>query len=190
MKKLATMNVILRSIVLWLAFMLVMWSVFTLGWLTHPQAWNASIDVRRETGWQVFWFILGNNLLLTLLIAVGNIFVRFGNFTPGLAILVYQAIAIGWIAGTNDFMEPFPTVAAANSAFLQIGLWETTAYVLICAVTLRKSLYIAETFPAKEWIETRRITDLRFDFADILMSGFGFLSLLFAALSESFLFFA
>ncbi|HNS02405.1 MAG TPA: hypothetical protein PKM78_08505 [Anaerolineae bacterium] len=187
MKKLITMNVFLRSLVLWLAFMLILWSVFAFGWATHPQAWNRGIDVQQETGWPVFWFIIGRNLLLLLLIAAGNIFVRFGGFTPGLVILFYQALAIGWTAGTNGFMEPFPTVAAANAAFLRIGLWETTAYVLVCAATLPKSLLVAADFPAKAWTETRRITDLRFDPGERLVLGAGGLSLLFAALSEAFL---
>lgn len=188
MQKLTTMNVIPRSLILWLAFMLVLWSVFALGWITHPQAWNAGVDVQRETGWPVFWFILGHNLLLLFLIAAGNIFVRFGSFTPGLAILIYQAIVIGWTAGTNNFMEPFPTVAAANAAFLRIGLWETTAYVLICAATLSKSLLVADTFPAKTWAETRKIKDIQFTWTEFLVMGVGFLSLLCAAVSEAFLF--
>lgn len=187
MKRLFTINVVARSIILWLLFMLVMWSVFALGWFTHQQAWNTGVEVQRETGWQVFWFILWHNLLLIALIVVGNLFVRFGSITPGLLILAYQAVAIGWTAGTNNFMEPFPTVGTANEAFLRIGLWETTAYVLLCAVTLTKSLYIADTFPAKEWIETRRLRDLRFSFADILLIGFGFLSLMSAAVFEAFL---
>ncbi|MDL1895204.1 hypothetical protein FBQ82_02955 [Anaerolineae bacterium CFX7] len=188
MAKLVTMNVISRSFILWLAFMLVLWSVFALGWITHPQAWNAGIDVQRETGWPVFWFILGHNLLLLFLIAAGNVFVRFGGLTPGLAILFSQAIVIGWTAGANNFMEPFPTVAAANAAFLRIGLWETTAYVLICAATLSKSLLIADTFPAKTWAETRKIRDIHFTWTEILAMSVGFLGLLFAAASEAFLF--
>lgn len=190
MQKLATMNVIPRSLILWLAFMLVMGAVFALGRVTHPQAWDTGIDVPRETGWPVFWFILGHNLLLLSLIAAGNIFIRFGSLTPGLIILFYQAFAIGWTAGTNGFMEPFPTVAAANAAFLRIGLWETTAYVLVCAATLPKSLLVAAGFPAKEWTEIRRIADLRFAPGERWVLGAGGLSLLFAALSEALLFLA
>lgn len=190
MQKLTTMSVIPRSLILWLAFMLVMGAVFALGWVTHPQAWNTGADAPRETGWPVFWFILGHNLLLLSLIAAGNVFVRFGGFTPGLVILFYQALTIGWTAGTNGFMEPFPTVAAANAAFLRIGLWETAAYVLVCAATLSKSLLVAADFPAKEWAETRRIVDLRFAPGERWVLGAGGLSLLFAALSEAFLFLA
>jgi len=188
MKRLLTMNVVARSLALWAAFMLVMGLVFALGWATHRDAWNTGVDVPRETGWPVLWFILGHNLLLIALIVAGNLFVRFGGVTPGLLVLAWQAVAIGWTAGTNGFMEPFPTVRAANEAFLRIGLWETTAYALICAVTLTQSLYVADTFPAKAWAETRRIRDLRFSSADILVAGTGLLSLLFAAVSEAFLF--
>lgn len=186
--KLFLMNVALRSVILWLVFMLILWTVFALGWATHPQAWNSAASFYSETGWQVFWFILGHNLPLLLLIVAGNLFVRFGSFTPGLVILFYQAVAIGWVAGTNSFTEPFPTVAAANTAFLHIGLWETTAYVLICAVTLPKSLYIADTFPAKEWTAIGRIKDLRFNLTESLIGSAGILCLIVAAISEAFLF--
>ena len=108
------------------------WIVFAIGLVTHPGVFTNLPAVGRETGWRVVAFILGNNGVLMLLIIFGNLFVRFGNVTPGLLILAYEAVMIGWTAGTNGFMEPFPSVAAANAAFLRIGLWETTAYVLLC----------------------------------------------------------
>lgn len=185
--KLLSLHVMWRSIVLWLVFMLVMWAVFAIGWLAHPQAWNTGATIHPATGWQVFWFALAHNLLLLALIAAGNLFVRFGSITPGLLILFYQALAIGWLAGSNGFMEPFSSVEAANAAFLRVGLWETTAYVLVCAVTLPKSLLIADGFPARKWTDVRQIRDLRFDRAEILLGGAGLLCLLFAAASEAFL---
>ncbi len=188
MEKFLRQNVFIRSGLLWIGFMLATWAAFGLGWATHPQAWNSASHLTPETGWHVFGFILGRNLLLVGLIAAGNLLVRFGGMTPGLAILAYQAVAIGWTAGANQFMEPFPTVAAANLAFLRIGLWETSAYVLVCAATLPKSLLAAATFPAKEWKETRRLADLRFNLAEALTIGLGFVSLFFAAFSEAFLF--
>lgn len=188
MNRLLAAHAVLRSAVIWLAFMVILWSVFAVGWLTHREAWNTGVVVTREAGWQVLWFILAHNLSLLLLIAAGNVFVRFGNITPGLVILLYQAISIGWVAGTNGFMEPFPTMAEANAAFLRIGLWETTAYVLVCAVTLPKSLYVADGFPARKWVETRNLKDLRFKRVEAALIVVALLCLLFAALAEAFLF--
>lgn len=114
------MPVLARTGLLWVVFMAVLWTIFAIGLATHPEAWSSIAPSEPETGWNVFGFIIVRNTLILALIALGNIFVRFGNITPGLAILGIQAVVIGWTAGTNAFTEPFQTVAAANAAF-QIG---------------------------------------------------------------------
>ncbi len=186
MKILYRSNVIVRSLVLWLAFMIVQWSVFGVGCLTHSEAWVDVPTIARATGWDVFFYIISRNLILIILIIIGNLFVRFGPLTPGLVTLAYQAVAIGWTAGTNRFAEPFPSVAAANAAFLRIGLWETTAYVLTCAVTLTKSLNIADTFPPQTWAETRTLKTLDLSPTEIIVTTLGGLCLVGAALVEAF----
>jgi hypothetical protein len=186
LKNLFDMQPLPRTVVLWLAFMALMWLVFGVGLLTHPGAYTQIPAMERAAGWPVVGFILGNNGVLLLLIIVGNLFVRFGNFTPGLLILAYEAVVIGWTAGTNGFMEPFPSVAAANAAFLRIGLWETTAYVLLCAVSLPKSLNEAATFPAKQWSRTRKLQDIRFSPSELAIAALGVCSLLGAAFVEAF----
>jgi hypothetical protein len=188
--KLCEMPVISRASLLWLGFMVLLWGTFGVGLLTHPQAWINVQTVEPEIGWGVFWYILRNNLGLLLLIFGGNLFVRFGKATPGLVVLVLQAVMIGWTAGTNGFLEPFPTVAAANTAFLRIGLWETAAYALICGVTLNKSLLIADTFPARKWTKTFGWREISFTRSEILISIGAILSLLGAAYTEAFLPFA
>jgi hypothetical protein len=170
---------------LWLLFMAATWTVFGIGWLTHPQAWQGVPVIERQTGWPVLGMILGHNLLLLALIAGGNLFVRFGWVTPGLVILLYQALVIGWTAGTNGFAEPFTNVAAANLAFLRVGLWETTAYVFICASTLPKSLYVADTFPARLWTEVRSARSLIPTPAEGLMAGFALACVFGAAWAEA-----
>jgi hypothetical protein len=187
MKKLFQMGILSRTAILWFAFFASTWIIFGTGVLTHPENWENVPPVARETGWEVFWFIILNNCLIMLLIAGGNIFVRFGLLTPGLVVLVIQAVTIGWTAGTNSFMEPFPSVAAANEAFLRIGLWETTAYVLICAATLSKSLLVADTFPAKKWVATTPLKELRFSLAETRMAAAGVLVLIGSAYVEAFL---
>jgi Zn-dependent membrane protease YugP len=186
LKKLLEMNPVRRTVILWIVFMVALWLVFGIGLLTHPGAYQQVPAVERETGWPVAAFILGSNGILLLLISAGNLFVRFGSLTPGLLILAYEAAAIGWTAGTNGFMEPFPSVAAANAAFLRIGLWETTAYVLLCAVTLPKSLNVAATFPAKQWSRTSKLQEIRFCRSEVLIAAFGIFSLVGAALLEAF----
>ncbi len=186
MKTLYEMSLFRRIAILWIAFMAVLWVTFGIGLWTHPDAYAQVPVSTRETGWRVLAYILVNNGLLLSLIVAGNLFVRFGHVTPGLVVLAYQAVAVGWIAGTNGFSEPFPSVAAANSAFLRIGLWETTAYVLLCAITLDKSLNVAATFPAREWTSTRKFEDIRFSRAELAVALLGVLSLLAAAWVEAF----
>jgi hypothetical protein len=186
MKILYRSNVIVRSLVLWLAFMIVQWCVFGVGLLTHPEAWMDVPAVARATGWDVFFYIISRNLILMIFIVIGNLFARFGPLTPGLVILAYQAVSIGWTAGTNGFAEPFSSVAAANAAFLRIGLWETTSYVLTCAVTLTKSLNIADTFPPQTWAETRMLKALDFNAMEIIVTTLGVFCLVGAALVEAF----
>jgi hypothetical protein len=186
LKKLFEMDPLRRSVVLWVAFMATMWIVFGIGVLTHPDAYANLPAPDRATGWRVVAFILGNNGVLLLLIFFGNLFVRFGSLTPGLLILAYEAVVIGWTAGTNGFMEPFPSMAAANAAFLRIGLWETTAYVLICAVTLPKSLNVAASFPAKQWSMTRKLKEIHFNRSELSIAALGIFSLVAAALIEAF----
>jgi hypothetical protein len=185
LKNLFEMDPIRRSATLWIAFMAKLWIVFGIGLVTHPGAYANIPAVDRATGWQVAAFILGNNGVLLLLIIVGNLFARFGSVTPGLLILAYEAVVIRWIAGTNGFMVPFPSVAAANAAFLRIGLWETTAYVLLCAVTLPKSLNVAATFPAKQWSRTRRHTEVPFSPSEVAIAALGVFALVGAALVEA-----
>jgi hypothetical protein len=65
-------------------------------------------------------------------------------------------------------------VAAANSAFLRIGLWETGAYAVVCAATLPKSRLVAATFPATAWEAERALRDLTFTRSEcflLVMSG-------------------
>ena len=180
------MPVLWRTVFIWLGFMVVLWTIFAVGWVTHPQAWRNVILVEPQKGWQVFGLILCNNFLLLALITLGNLFIRFGNVTPGLVILGIQATVIGWTAGTNGFIEPFQSVTAANTAFLYIGLWETTAYVVICAVTLSKSLLVSDTFPAKKWVKSTSIKELTFTRLEFGIALLGLFALIGAAAIEAF----
>jgi hypothetical protein len=142
--------------------------------------------IERRIGGPVLGMILDRKLLLLALIAGGNLFVWFGSVTPGLVILLYQAVVIGWTASTHSFAEPFVSVAAANAAFMRVGLWETTAYVLICAVTLPKSFYVADSFPARAWSEVRSLRSLVMSRAERVLAGFSLLCLLVATWEEAF----
>lgn len=179
-------NLWVRTGLLWLAFMVTTWSVAGIAYLTHPQAWQNVPAVQPEKGWDVFLFIIASNSLLCGLIAIGNLFVRFGRVTVGSLILFWQAVAIGWTAGTNGFVEPFSSFSAANRAFLFVGLWETTVYVLICAVTITKSRLISDTFPAREWSQQRSWKELKFTRAECLVFAASVVLLLGAAGVEAF----
>jgi hypothetical protein len=105
--------------------------------------------------------------------------------TPGLLILIIQGATIGWVAGTNGFEVPFASLAAANMQYLRIGLWETSAYAIICALTLTKSLLVANSFPAKEWAEKHTLRSLRFSSTEKALGVLALLFLVGAALVEA-----
>ncbi len=184
------MSVLGRSVWVWLVFKLVLWMTFGLSFLIHKKEW---VDVAlvqassaAEGGWaSTLLFILASNLLICLLIAGGNIFVRFGSVSPGLVILLIQAVSIGWLAGSNGFEIPFESVRHANLQYLKVGFLETTAYALTCAVTLPKSLYVSKTFPAKKWAEIRRFKDLKFTQTELIFLFAGGIAITIAAIIET-----
>jgi hypothetical protein len=161
------MGALARSIVVLVLFQAALWLVFGVTYLLSRDSWSIADELRQVTpaGGSVlgtFLTIVGINSILFLIIIAANLFVRFGPITLGPIILLLQAVTIGRVAGTNAFQFPFASVLEANIQYLKVGLWETTAYALICAVTMTKSLYIADSFPAKKWVEVRRLRDLRF----------------------------
>lgn len=179
-----------RTAVIWLILQVLLWASFGIGYLFEPTAWVDVQTVDPSSAAVGGWFtttlyIVGRNALVIALIVAGNLFVRFGPFTPGLLALAMQGIAIGWLAGTNGFEAPFVSVAAANAQFFRVGLWETTAYAVACGVTITKSCLVAERFPAKQWSEVRRLRDLRFSWEEKILGLVAFLCLVGAALVEA-----
>jgi hypothetical protein len=77
-------------------------------------------------------------------------------------------------------------IVLVHAAFMRVGLWEPTAYVLICAVTLPKSLYVADSFPARAWSEVRSLRSLVMSRAERVLAGFSLLCLLVATWEEAF----
>ena len=188
--KIFNMDVFKRSIVLFIIFQLILWSVFGISYFFHQDAWKDIVDVNPQTaavgGWGLtFLFIFITNAIICTLIIVGNLFVRFGIITPGLIILLIQAFSIGWLAGQNGFEIPFINVKEANLQYLKVGFWETTAYVLACSVTLSKSLYISNTFPAKRWDVVRKFKDIKLSLREQVVMIICILFLLSSAITES-----
>lgn len=182
------LNLIKRSITIWTGFQIILWIVFLIAYLINKDAWS-SIDVsqitNKDTVIKTFIYIIGNNLILLLLIGFGNIFVRFGVITPGLIILIYQGVMIGLIAGSNSFEFPFSSVMEANIQYLRVGLWETTAYAIFCATTLDKSLFVSESFPAKTWTETKKLSDITFNKTEKILVISSIIILILAAYIEA-----
>lgn len=179
-------NALVRSALVWLVMMVVLQTVFYLAVWTHPEAWQNVPTAEMERGGRLLALALVSNGFILAAISGGNLFVRFGNVTPGLIVLAIQAVTIGWMAGTNSFAAPFPSVAAANAAFLRIGLWETSAYAIACAVTLPKSLLVAATFPAREWRERRTLSEIGFTPLQTALMILSVLMLVGAAVVEAF----
>ena len=155
-----------RKVIIWVAFQAALWLVFGVSYLFSPDSWSISdgsgaTTRGRQCAADVFDHCR-NEPVLSLLITVANLFVGSGQITLGPVILLIQAVMIGHVAGTNAFEYPFASVLEANIQYLKVGLWETTAYALICAVTMTKSLHVADSFPAKKWVEVKALRDLRF----------------------------
>ena len=189
-KSIYQMSSLKRSIIIWVLFQFVLWLVFAINYYLNPEAWNivsSEVQTTSTSVWGGFLYIIGMNSILFFIIAIGNIFVRFGSITLGPIILLLQGIMIGYVAGTNSFEYPFVSVAEANLQFLRVGLWETTAYALICAVTMTKSLYIADSFPAKKWAEVRSLRDLNFSLTEKVIVIVSIILLITAAYIEAYL---
>jgi hypothetical protein len=179
-----------RTIIIWLLLQSVLWVFFIAGYLAEPGSWTDVQTVEPSSAAvgglaTTAGYIFARNCIVLLLIGAGNIFVRFGSITPGLLVLLVQGAAIGWVAGTNSFEVPFASVAEANMQYLRIGLWETSAYAIFCAVTLTKSLLVADRFPAREWAEQHSLRSLRFSSTEKALGLLAFLFLFGAALVEA-----
>lgn len=179
-----------RAIIIWLVFQVLVWVVFGIGYLSSPNAWTGDSPIDPSTatvgGWlTTFLYIICLNSIIVVIIVIGNMFVRFGPITPGLLILLWQGVQIGWVAGTNAFEVPFVSLAASNIQYLKVGLWETSAYVLACSITLPKSLFIAKTFPATQWDETKQIKDIHLSTSEKVLCILGFVFLVGAAIAET-----
>lgn len=179
-------NALVRTILIWGTTMLVLQAVFYVAVWAHPEAWQGVPAGEIERGWPLLALALFNNSLILAAIGGGNLFVRFGCIAPGLIVLAIQAVTIGWVAGTNSFAAPFPSVAAANTAFLRVGLWETGAYAIMCAVTLPKSLLVSATFPAREWVDRRTLSEVSFTRLEAGLVALSVLMLVGAAIVEAF----
>lgn len=189
-KSLFKMGAFKRVIITWIIFQGVLWLVFGIIYYLNLDAWNMAPEsvhgISNSDGcFRIFLGIIANNLILFLLIVIGNMFVRFGAVTPGLVILLIQGIMIGYVAGTNSFEIPFNSVVEANLQYLRVGLWETTAYALICGVTMTKSLYIADSFPAKQWTRVRTLRDIKFSITEKIFALISVLLLVIAAYIEA-----
>ena len=164
--------------------------MFGISYIANREAWPGGVEIRPITAavggwWSTLFYIIINNLIICGLIVSGNLFVRFRFITPGLLITAIQAVTIGWLAGSNDFEVPFETVTAANLQYFKIGIWETAAYALACAVTLPKSLLISETFPTKEWSQRCSLKDVKFSIDEIIIAVSGVILLISAAIIEN-----
>ena len=143
-----------RTIIVWLLLQAVLWVFLPrVSGRLAAGCTGSSASAPWLAGGQHDGLYRAEKLHCTAAHGAGNLLVRFGVVTPGPLVLDRSGCAIGWLAGTNGFEVPFPSVAAANMQYLRIGLWETSAYAVFCGLTLTKSLLVADSFPAKEWAE-------------------------------------
>jgi hypothetical protein len=65
-------------------------------------------------------------------------------------------------------------------------LWETSAYGLLWAATLPKSLNVAGAFPVKPWSRTRSLKEIRLNGSELPIAALGVFCLVAAAFVEAF----
>ena len=114
-----------RSVVVLLGFQVLLWLVFGISYMLNGILGRSGRGGGEHCAvggwWSTFFFILLSGSFICVLLA-GNILVRFGSITPGLLVLLLQAVTIGWMAGSNGFEVPFLSVGAANLQFLNRAL--------------------------------------------------------------------
>ena len=178
-----------RSVVVLLGFQVLRWLVFGISYMLNRGSWVEVAAVEASTAavggwWSTFFFILLSILFICVLCR-GNILVRFGSITPGLLVLPSARLSLlaGWRG--PKVLSTISQCGRSEPAVLEDRALGDISLCPDCAVTLPKSLLVADTFPAKQWSETRRLRDIALSPAETGIVVLGCLMLIAAALIET-----
>lgn len=180
--------VLIRVVVLWLATFAVLFASFALHlWLGDGYEGEATGPTDAESVGEVLAVALPINLGMLAFIGASSTLFRFGPLNPGTLVIFILAFTIGRVAGLNDFEYPMSSVGAGLVRFAQVGLWEVSAYVLVAAVTMTKSRWIADRVGAKRWRTERRWRDLEWTSSEVACFGVAVVLIVVAAVAEGLL---
>lgn len=161
-KKLYEKKPMERVAPLFLWFMAVYVVMFMISYLTHGDAWPGVPSAGAAETAKDPIRIIADSGTVVLFIIGGNILVRAGALTPGLAIFILQAATGGWFGGMNGGPEFFQGVGSYAAGFLKTGFLEYLSYAMFCAGSLALSIKVSEKFPPREWIVQKKLIDLTF----------------------------
>ena len=143
-------------------FMAIYAVMFLISYLTHGDSWPGIPAADAAEAAKDPIRIIADSGTVVLFIVGGNIIVRSGNLTPGLAIFLLQAATGGWFGGMNGGPEFFQGIGSYAAGFLKTGLLEYLSYAMFCAGSLGLSIKVSEKFPPKDWIVEKKLIDLKF----------------------------
>lgn len=185
LSKIYRTDLLKRIIILWIIYQLFIWVIFSIGYITHPQNWLLISQELLVTHPVSFQEIVYKNLLIILLIVIGNLTVRFSFITPGLILLTLKCLVIAWTIGTNSGAILYIDFLSASYQYFITWVWEPTAYVIACAITLPKSKYITKGILDKGI--PSKIDKIRFNSVEKGFLAVSVLLLLIGALAETYL---
>lgn len=162
LKKLYEKKPMERVIPLFAWFMVLYAAMFLISYLTHGDAWPGVPAAGAAEALKDPIRIIADSGTVVLFIIGGNILVRAGALTPGLAIFLLQAATGGWFGGMNGGPEFFQGIGSYAAGFLKTGFLEYLSYAMFCAGSLALSIKVSEKFPPKEWIVQKKLIDLTF----------------------------
>ncbi|MBP1919851.1 hypothetical protein [Youngiibacter multivorans] len=162
LKKLYEKKPMERVIPLFAWFIAIYAVMFLISYLTHGDSWPGVPAADAVEAAKDPIRIIADSGTVVLFIVGGNIIMRAGGFTPGLAIFLLQAATGGWFGGMNGGPEFFQGIGSYAAGFLKTGFLEYLSYAMFCAGSIGLSIKVSEKFPPKDWIVEKKLIDLTF----------------------------
>ncbi len=127
---------------------------------------------------------LGYNLFALLLI-VGMNHMRVRRFTFGYLPLYANTFMLGLFAGTNSFSGGISTYSFEGwMMFLRIGFLEFSAYLLVCAATVKLAMFHANRWRGEQFRKIRKFKEIRLSGQELAVILFALGILVVAAFNE------
>ena len=108
--------------------------------------------------------------LFALLFIVGMNHIRVQRFTFGYLPLYANTFLMGLFAGTNSFSGGISTYTLEGwMMFLRIGFLEFSAYILVCAATVRLAMFHADRWRGEHFKKIRQLDEARLSWQELVV---------------------